>query len=72
MEAQERQVEEQSPEQKHQSIESAVTFSRERNLERQAVVDERDLMRDALRRSMGEATSPKCGASSRIACNRVI
>jgi conjugative relaxase-like TrwC/TraI family protein len=35
---------------------SAVTFSKERNLEREAVVDERELLRDALRRSMGEAT----------------
>jgi conjugative relaxase-like TrwC/TraI family protein len=34
---------------------SAVTFSKERNLEREAVVEERDLLRDALRRSMGEA-----------------
>jgi conjugative relaxase-like TrwC/TraI family protein len=35
---------------------SAVTFSKERNLERDAVVDERELLRDALRRSMGQAT----------------
>jgi conjugative relaxase-like TrwC/TraI family protein len=35
---------------------SAVTFSKERNLEREAVVDERELLRDALRRSMGQAT----------------
>ncbi|MGB6875858.1 MAG: MobF family relaxase [Candidatus Acidiferrales bacterium] len=35
---------------------SAVTFSKERNLEREAVVEERELLRDALRRSMGEAT----------------
>jgi conjugative relaxase-like TrwC/TraI family protein len=35
---------------------SAITFSRERNLEREAVADERALMRDALKRSMGEAT----------------
>jgi conjugative relaxase-like TrwC/TraI family protein len=34
---------------------SAVTFSKERNLEREAVVEERDLLRDALRRSMGDA-----------------
>jgi conjugative relaxase-like TrwC/TraI family protein len=34
---------------------SAVTFSKERNLEREAVVEERDLLRDALRRSMGVA-----------------
>jgi len=33
----------------------AVTFSKERNLEREAVVEERELLRDALRRSMGEA-----------------
>jgi conjugative relaxase-like TrwC/TraI family protein len=34
----------------------AVTYSRDRNIEREAVVDERQLMRDALRRGMGEAT----------------
>jgi len=41
------------------SLQAAVTFSKERNLERQAVVDERELLRDALRRSMGEAQSEK-------------
>jgi hypothetical protein len=51
-----RQVEEQNPEQKQQSIESALTYSRERNLERHAVSDERELMRDSLKRSMGEAS----------------
>jgi conjugative relaxase-like TrwC/TraI family protein len=55
-EAHQHQVEEQSPEQKHQSIESALTYSREKNLERHAVTDERELMRDALKRSMGEAS----------------
>ena len=55
-ERQARQVEEQSPEQKHQGIESALTYAREKNLERQAVVDERELMRDSLRRSMGQAS----------------
>ncbi len=35
---------------------SAVTFARDRNLEREAVVDERALMRDALKRSMGNAS----------------
>ena len=34
----------------------AVTFAKARNFEREAVVDERDLLRDALRRSMGETT----------------
>ncbi|MHB8755105.1 MAG: MobF family relaxase [Candidatus Acidiferrales bacterium] len=40
----------------HTTENSAVTFSKERNLEREAVVEERELLRDALRRSMGEAT----------------
>ncbi|MGC2465513.1 MAG: MobF family relaxase [Candidatus Acidiferrum sp.] len=35
---------------------SAVTFSKEKNLEREAVVEERELLRDGLRRSMGLAT----------------
>jgi AAA domain len=48
--------EEQSPEQKHQKIESALNYSREKNVERQAVVDERDLLRDSLRRSMAYAS----------------
>lgn len=54
--AHERQIEEQNPEQKHQHVESALTYSREKNLERHAVTDERELMRDALKRSMGEAS----------------
>ena len=35
---------------------AAVTFAKERNLEREAVVDERVLLRDGLKRSMGEVT----------------
>ena len=35
---------------------AAVTFAKERNLEREAVVDERALLRDGLKRSMGEVT----------------
>jgi conjugative relaxase-like TrwC/TraI family protein len=34
----------------------AITYARDKNIEREAVVDERQLMRDALRRSMGEST----------------
>ncbi len=34
----------------------AVTYSRSSNFEREAVIDERTLMRDALRRGMGETT----------------
>lgn len=33
-----------------------MTFARDRNLEREAVVDERTILRDALERSMGEAS----------------
>ena len=36
----------------------AVTFARDRNFEREAVVDERLLVRDALRRGMGELLYP--------------
>jgi conjugative relaxase-like TrwC/TraI family protein len=46
-------IEQEAP---HRVAESAVTFSKERNLEREAVVGERELLRDALRRSMGQAT----------------
>src|SRR5215472_16789642 len=55
-EAQSGEVEEQTSEQKHQRIESALTYSRQKNTERQAVVNERDLIRDSLRRSMGYAS----------------
>jgi conjugative relaxase-like TrwC/TraI family protein len=55
-EAQARQVEQQNPEQKQQYIESSLTYAREKNLERHAVTDERELMRDALKRSMGDAS----------------
>lgn len=39
-----------------EKAQSAITFSKERNIEREAVADERALLRDALKRSMGEAT----------------
>jgi conjugative relaxase-like TrwC/TraI family protein len=45
-------------EQKHETsthAKEAVTFARERIFEREAVADERTIMRDALRRSFGEA-----------------
>ena len=51
--------------QMHVSIESpkraqeAVTFARDKNFEREAVVDERVLVRDALRRGMGELRYPE-------------
>jgi len=39
-----------------QCVREAVTFSRDKNFEREAVVDERAIVRDALRRGMGEIT----------------
>lgn len=44
----------------------AVTFSRDRNFEREAVVDERLLMRDALRRGMGKVTYSEVQKTLRI------
>ena len=61
--AHERRVE-QDPLQKQQDLESALTFAQERNLERHAVTDERELMRDALKRSMGEASFDVIGGGS--------
>ncbi len=51
----ERRVEQEQP-QKQKHLESALTYAQEKNLERHAVTDERELMRDALKRSMGEAS----------------
>jgi conjugative relaxase-like TrwC/TraI family protein len=39
-----------------QHFESALTYARDKNFERRAVADERELIRDALKRSMGEAS----------------
>jgi conjugative relaxase-like TrwC/TraI family protein len=39
-----------------QRVREAITFSRDKNFEREAVVDERAIVRDALRRGMGEIT----------------
>jgi ATP-dependent exoDNAse (exonuclease V) alpha subunit len=38
------------------AIGQAIAYSREKNLEREAVAEERELLRDALKRSMGDAT----------------
>jgi primosomal protein N' len=48
------QVEKIDPSRQH--FESALTYARDKNLERHAVADERELLRDALKRSMGEAS----------------
>lgn len=44
------------PEPNERILRQAVTYSTEKNLEREAVADERALLRDALSRSMGQAT----------------
>jgi len=44
------------------AIGQALTYSREKNLEREAVAEERELLRDALKRSMGDATVAKVKA----------
>ena len=46
-----------SPEKGEVRAREAVTYSRDRHIEREAVVSERELMRDALWHSMGESTS---------------
>jgi conjugative relaxase-like TrwC/TraI family protein len=44
------------PEPNERMVRQALTYSTERNLEREAVADERALLRDAMSRSMGQAT----------------
>ena len=46
-----------------QRAKEAVTFARDKNFEREAVVDERLLVRDALRRGMGEVRYPEIRAN---------
>ena len=52
-----------SPERSNQRARESITFSRDKNFEREAVVDERLLVRDALRRGMGEVTYSQVRAS---------
>lgn len=57
-EAQERKQDTQpkTEEEKQKAIKEALEYAREKNLERDAVADERAIMRDAMRRAMGEAS----------------
>jgi conjugative relaxase-like TrwC/TraI family protein len=54
---------ERTPETAQKVAREAVTFARERSFEREAVTDERDLFRDALRRGMSEVTYAEVRAS---------
>ena len=51
-------------------VRESLTFSRDKNFEREAVVDERALIRDGLRRGMGEITHHQVRAhlDARLAC----
>ena len=62
------------PERSRRVAESAVTYARERGIERAAVVDERALLRDALRHTMCEARLPEVKAEleKRIANGELI
>ena len=45
------------------SVQESLTFARDKNFEREAVVDERALIRDGLRRGMGDITYPQLRAN---------
>jgi conjugative relaxase-like TrwC/TraI family protein len=54
--AREREQNQGKPPQTFDRVRESLTFSRDKNFEREAVVDERALLRDGLRRGMGEVT----------------
>src|SRR6202162_6436752 len=54
--ARERCQHQEKPVNSRERVRESVTFSRDKNFEREAVVDERALIRDGLRRGMGEVT----------------
>jgi conjugative relaxase-like TrwC/TraI family protein len=57
------QVAERVPETMQRVAQESITFARDRSFEREAVTDERDLLRDALRRGMSETTYAEVRAS---------
>jgi conjugative relaxase-like TrwC/TraI family protein len=57
------QTQERTPNERQQHVREAVTFARDKGFEREAVVDERALYVDALRRGMGEMTYPEVRAT---------
>jgi conjugative relaxase-like TrwC/TraI family protein len=54
--ARERSQQQEKPVNSFERVRESLTFSRDKNFEREAVVDERALIRDGLRRGMGEIT----------------
>jgi conjugative relaxase-like TrwC/TraI family protein len=61
--AQERARQREHPAQPGDRVREAITFSRDKNFGREAVVDERALIRDSLRRGMGEVTHSQVRAN---------
>ena len=57
------QAQERPAKERRQQVREAVTFARDKGFEREAVMDERALYVDALRRGMGEMTYPEVRAS---------
>jgi conjugative relaxase-like TrwC/TraI family protein len=62
-ERRQRQAHERPGAERTQQAYSAVTFARDRSFEREAVIDERAIFVDAMRRGMGETTYPEVRAS---------
>ena len=58
-----RQAHERPADERQQQAHSALTFARDRSFEREAVMDERAIFVDAMRRGMGETTYPEVRAS---------
>ncbi|MFY9743043.1 MAG: MobF family relaxase [Candidatus Sulfotelmatobacter sp.] len=61
--ARERCQHQEKPVNSFERVRESVTFSRDKNFEREAVVDERALIRDGLRRGMGEITHAQVRAN---------
>ena len=61
--AHERSQHQEKPVNSFERVRESVTFSRDKNFEREAVVDERALIRDGLRRGMGEITHAQVRAN---------
>jgi conjugative relaxase-like TrwC/TraI family protein len=61
--ARERSQHQEKPLNSLQRVRESLTFSRDKNFEREAVVDERALIRDGLRRGMGEITHAQVRAN---------
>jgi conjugative relaxase-like TrwC/TraI family protein len=61
--ARERSQHQEKPVNSFDRVRESVTFSRDKNFEREAVVDERALIRDGLRRGMGEITHAQVRAN---------